>query len=112
MIYFGTKLKQLREERGLTQKELAKGMELSPSMISMYEGGGSYPSVEILIRLSHYFRVSTDYLLGVSDSNGYDFSGRAEVRARALTFFLRKQVSLFGRKSHIIKVTAFGEGRI
>ena len=98
MIYFGTKLKQLREERGLTQKELAKGMELSPSMISMYEGGGSYPSVEILIRLSHYFRVSTDYLLGVSDSNGYDLSGLTEEQAVLVNELIRQFEQANARK--------------
>lgn len=98
MIYFGTKLKQLREERGLTQKELAKGMELSPSMISMYEAGGSYPSVEILIRLSHYFRVSTDYLLGVSDSNGYDFSGLTDEQAVLVNELIRQFEQANARK--------------
>ena len=44
-------------------------------MISMYEGEVLTHLWRFLIRLlSHYFRVSTDYLLGVSDSNGYDFS--------------------------------------
>ena len=98
MIYFGTNLKQLREERGLTQKELAKGMELSPSMISMYEGGGSHPSVEILIRLSHYFRVSTDYLLGVSDSNGYDFSGLTDEQAVLVNELIRQFEQANARK--------------
>ena len=67
-------------------------------MISMYEGGGSYPSVEILIRLSHYFRVSTDYLLGVSDSNGYDFSGLTDEQAVLVNELIRQFEQANARK--------------
>ena len=54
--------------------------------------------MEILIRLSHYFRVSTDYLLGVSDSNGYDFSGLTDEQAVLVNELIRQFEQANARK--------------
>ncbi len=59
----GNKLKKLRENQGLLQKELADKIGISLSSISMYERGERQPDNDILKRLSQYFGVSTDYLL-------------------------------------------------
>lgn len=67
MIYFGTRLKELRKEKKLTQQELADKVDLVKGSISAYEKSLKYPSVEALIRLCNYFNVSSDYLLGLSD---------------------------------------------
>ena len=58
------KIKQLRSETGLSQKELAKLLQVSPSIISSYETGERTPSVEVLISLATLYQCSTDYLLG------------------------------------------------
>lgn len=58
------KLKLLREKRGLSQKNVAKRLSMSPSIISSYETGERTPSVEMLLALSRLYRCSTDYLLG------------------------------------------------
>lgn len=58
------RLKQLRTESGLSQKELAKLMQVSPSIISSYETGERTPSLENLLSLSDVFKCTTDYLLG------------------------------------------------
>ena len=68
MLYFGDKIKVLRQEKGLTQKQLAEKLELTKSTISAYEQSVKYPSVEVLIKLCSLFNVSSDYLLGLSDS--------------------------------------------
>ena len=65
---FGERLRQLREERNLTQKALAGVIGVSPRMVSFYESGTHFPREEgILLKLAQFFRVSTDYLLGYSD---------------------------------------------
>lgn len=90
MIYFGMKLHQLREEKGLTQKMLGEAVGLSPAMISLYERGGSYPSVAALISLSQFFKVSMDYLVGLTDTNSYDLSGLTDEQAVTVTDMIRQ----------------------
>lgn len=67
MVDFGTTLKELRQQAGLTQKQLADKLWLSKATVSYYEQSLRYPSPEILIKLSKIFHVSTDYLLGIED---------------------------------------------
>lgn len=62
------KLKNLRKQYGLSQKEIAKRLNVSPSIVSGYETGERTPSLDVLISLSYLFNCSTDYLLG-RDSN-------------------------------------------
>lgn len=60
-------LKELRENKGLTQSELAKILSVSPSSIGMYEQGRREPDSETLRKLSSFFNVTIDYLLGNSN---------------------------------------------
>lgn len=57
------RLKELRENRNLTQAELAKLLKVSPSAIGMYEQGRRDPDSSTLKKLSVLFNVSVDYLL-------------------------------------------------
>ncbi len=61
------RIKQLREEIGLTQQELADKINGAKSTIAMYENESRKPSMEVLINLSEIFNCSIDYLLGKSD---------------------------------------------
>ena len=64
---FGERLRQLREERNLTQKAIAGIIGISPRMVSFYESGAHFPREEgTLLKLAQFFEVSTDYLLGRS----------------------------------------------
>ena len=74
MEYLGIKLRALRRERGLTQKQLADYLELVPASISSYETSGNYPSAEIIVKICSFFHVSADYLLGLSDTKEYSAS--------------------------------------
>lgn len=60
-------LKQLRNEKKITQRELANLLNLSPSTIAMYETGQRKPDFETLQKIADFFDVSTDYLLGRTD---------------------------------------------
>lgn len=78
MVNFGEKVKLLRKERNLTQKQLADMLGVVVSAISSYESGARYPSYDGLIRLARIFHVSTDYLLGLSKTRTVDISGLDE----------------------------------
>lgn len=67
MSSFNERLKELRVERNLSQKELGNLMNMSKMAISHWEGGHSEPSIRQLILLSDYFEVSVDYLIGKTD---------------------------------------------
>ena len=66
-IIFKNRLKQLRKQAKLQQKELGEQIGLSANAISMMETGNRETSFEKLVMLAEYFHVSTDYLLGVTD---------------------------------------------
>lgn len=63
----GEKIKELRKENGITQEELAKNIDVSTSMVGMYETNARKPSYEVLIKIAKYFEVSTDYLLNTEE---------------------------------------------
>jgi transcriptional regulator with XRE-family HTH domain len=63
MVEFGVRLKTLRKEIRLTQKQLASMIGVQHSVISFYEVGDRIPSVEIIIKLAAVLHVSSDYLL-------------------------------------------------
>ena len=62
-----TKLKELRLSQNLSQADVAKKLEISPSIVSGYETGERTPSTENLLALSYLYKCSTDYLLGKSN---------------------------------------------
>ena len=58
------KLKKLRLTYNLSQKDVAKQLGISPSVVSSYETGERTPSTDVLLSLSYLYNCSTDYLLG------------------------------------------------
>ena len=70
---FALKLSELRRERGISQKKAATDLGISQALLSHYEKGIRECGLDFVIRCSEYYGVTTDYLLGVSDSrNGLD----------------------------------------
>lgn len=61
---FGERLKLLRNERSMFQRNLAELLNVAPSTIGMYERGQRDPDTETIKFLAEYFNVSTDWLLG------------------------------------------------
>ena len=61
------RLRDLRRERNITGVELGKIIDVSQQTISKWESGQKSPSKENLKKLSAYFHVSSDYLLGLTD---------------------------------------------
>lgn len=61
------RIKKLRIERKVTQRDIAEGIGVSPVSIQRFEYGTVRPSLDTLIALADYFDVSLDYLVGRSD---------------------------------------------
>ena len=66
MIY--KRIRDLREDRDLKQKDLAKLLNCSQQVYSNYELGQRDIPTDILIKLSNLYQVSVDYILGISDT--------------------------------------------
>lgn len=62
------RLKTLRNEKGINQRELAKDLKLSASTIGMYETGQRTPDAETLERIADYFNTTVDFLLCRTDN--------------------------------------------
>ena len=71
----GEKLKSLRIEKNLTQKQVDDRIGLAISAVSSYESGTRYPSYDVLVKLARIFHVSTDYLLGITNTRNIDVTG-------------------------------------
>lgn len=64
---FGRRVFELRSKANLSQKQLGELIGLSHKAISTLESGTRGTTIDKLIELARYFRVSTDYLLGITD---------------------------------------------
>ena len=67
MNKFSDRLKELREEKELSQRVLSKEVGFSQAAIARWEAGLQIPNIEVAITLAKYFKVTTDYLLGLED---------------------------------------------
>lgn len=75
---FGDRLKSLRLSHNYSQVQLAYELNVSKQTISNWENGNILPSIEMLIKISRYFSVSSDYLLGLDDRIYIDVSALSE----------------------------------
>ena len=78
ILNLGEKLKQLRLEKNLTQKQLADRLGVAISAISSYESDTRCPTFDTLIKYARIFHVSTDYLLGLEPIHTLDVSGLSD----------------------------------
>lgn len=61
------RIRDMREDRDLLQKDLAEYLKCTQVCYSNYENGKRDIPTEVLIRLSEFYQVSVDYLLGLTD---------------------------------------------
>ena len=94
---FGDKLKELRLQNGMTQKDLADRIGVTKSVVSFYELRERTPSPEVLVKLATIFHVSSDYLLGIEKRRSMDISGLDSDDEKAV----RAIVELLRKKNHI-----------
>ena len=65
MQVFQKRLKEIREQRDMTQETLGKGIYLSKQEICLYENGKRTPPIDVLIRLAHFLEVDFLWLIGM-----------------------------------------------
>lgn len=65
LVDFGSRLKELRTQAGMTQQQLASRIGVTKSVISFYELRERAPSPDVLIKCAGIFHVSADFLLGI-----------------------------------------------
>ncbi|WP_413813339.1 helix-turn-helix domain-containing protein [Streptococcus suis] len=87
IFMFPERLKELRNEAGLTQKEIATQLNISQPTYVQWELGRRNPSGETLEKFAKFFKVSTDYLLGNSDIK------EPQSKSSNAEFYFRKTVS-------------------
>lgn len=81
-----SRIKQLRENRGLIQEILASELGITQQMLSKYERDVLCIKVDVLKRIAEYFNVPTDYLLGVSEVKR-DLQGQMKVNKTLDTYY-------------------------
>ncbi len=98
LVEIGTKLKALRLEKGVTLREVSVSIDSSESLLSKYERGSSEPGLRPLKKLSDYYNVSLDYLLGFTEERQPDtsldkltelFSNLTEVKKREVIRYIQ-----------------------
>ena len=118
---FGDRLRDLRKGHNLTQAQLAEQLEVSASAIGMYEQGRREPDNAFLAKLSAFFHVSTDYLLGIPAQRELSglidgFTRRLEeqedlmFRGRPLTQTEREKLATAIRVAVAVSIPADPEG--
>ncbi len=67
MNKFAERLKELREQKGLSQNTLSKELNIGQPTIARWEANLQIPNIDYAILIAKYFGVTTDYLLGLED---------------------------------------------
>ena len=62
------RLKELREDLDIKQKDIAEYLHIKQNTYSQYENEQRQLPIDVLIKLAKYYNVSTDYILGISDN--------------------------------------------
>lgn len=70
VMNFNEKLKSVRKERGLTQKNIYEILKVSPNCYASWEQGRTQPDLIMLAKLCRILNVSSDYLIGLEDEFG------------------------------------------
>ena len=86
----GTKIKQLRTQKNISQIALAKQLGVSKSVISSYENNVHLPPYDVLIQMARIFGVSTDYLLGAGSNRTINVDGLSDTQIEALTMIVNE----------------------
>ena len=87
---FSENLKKLREEKGISQTELAKRLGCNKSLISSYENMERLPSLNALAKLSYQFGVSMEMLLGIKRNKTVDVSNLTTEQISVVTSVIKQ----------------------
>jgi len=93
MITFADRLKDLRNAKGLTQKQVAETFSINVRNYRKYESGEVEPPVSGMSKLADYFEVSLDYLVGRSDNPGVAYLTRTKFAERLEALRIKKSIT-------------------
>lgn len=77
---FGEVIKKMRTAHNLSQVQLAAKLNVSKQTVSNWENNNILPSIEMLVKISYFFSVSTDYLLELDERQYIEVSGLTDVQ--------------------------------
>jgi transcriptional regulator with XRE-family HTH domain len=89
---------KVRNDAGLSQVEFAKQLSLSKQTVSNYETGARQPGLDIILKISDEFNVSTDYLLGKSDYKNLTAQELFNSNSNILSIKTKNKLSGFSKK--------------
>ncbi len=82
IIKIGERIAELRNKRDLSQSALAKSLGVSRSSVNAWEMSISIPTIEKIIDIADYFKVSIDYLIGYNDKLTVDISNMGDTEKK------------------------------
>lgn len=77
---FGEIIKKMRTAHNLNQVQLANALNVSKQTVSNWENNNILPSIEMLVKISRFFSVSTDYLLELDDRHYIEVTNLTEIQ--------------------------------
>lgn len=77
---FGDMIKNLRQSHNLNQVQLSASLNVSKQTVSNWENNNILPSIDMLVKISQFFSVSTDYLLELDTRNYIEVTGLTNVQ--------------------------------
>ena len=98
MQYFGKRLRKLREDKKISQTDLGRRVGVSGSTISAYEKSRKLPALDTLKNICSVLDISSDYLLGLSDSMRLNKSDLTDTQIASLQSIINDLESLNAKK--------------
>ncbi len=86
---FGEIIRKMRTTRNLSQVQLAKELNVSKQTVSNWENDNILPSIEMLVKLSKFFSVSTDYLLELDHRRYMEITGLTDAQLEHVQQIIR-----------------------
>ena len=83
------KIRELREQAGLSQSQLAKQLDVTRSSVNAWEMGLSTPTTQYIVALSKLFHVSSDYILGIASNRSISLQGYTDEEISLILNLLR-----------------------
>jgi transcriptional regulator with XRE-family HTH domain len=110
MSTLGNRIRNLRESENIQQNEFAKKIGVSNVVLSRYESGERKPDYETLEKIADYFEVTTDYLLGRTDSKKSDWNSKLpELTAKDEKDIAKKLENILSEMENDSAITFDGE---
>ena len=82
-------IKTLRQQCGMTQSDLARKLNITRSSVNAWEMGISIPSTQFVVELAGLFKVSSDYILGLSEDGVIHISSLTEEQQKILLMLVQ-----------------------